>query len=94
MGKTKPFEKIVSDVKSNDVVILHLDGILDYDHHPVGYIWGTGLCPLSIYPTSGTATSSDKLLSEITNRGVDISNETYLGMKILGYEILRRGERD
>ena len=102
MTKLKPIEQIAEDIKNKRIrpdtaVMLKLDS---QKHNPVGYIWYVKPedfivewdCPkeLTIYPTSGSATSlpNDDVCREIDNRAVDISKGEYLGYKILGYETL------
>jgi len=96
MTNLKPFSEIKPDVGCDDVVMLRLEEISGYvNFHPVGYVWDESpIHPLTIYPTSGFATAHGKIFLEITNRGVDISEGIYLGKKILGYEVLRRGKSE
>ncbi len=82
--------QLIHNANSGDVVLLELECS---EHNPVGYIWGDEehSDAIMVYPTSGTATSYGEEFDEINQRGIDIADGNYLGMKISHYEILRRG---
>jgi len=88
MENSKLIRKLIKKIRSDEVVMLHLIGSYG---NPVGYVWGSAVCPAAIFHTSGRADcDKDDFFRKTLAEGVDISEGTYLGKTIESYEVLKR----